>query len=112
MTNELVSRLNSPAADGIASLAGKAIIHPFLIVGEILNQLPDLLGSLVISGLHTLQVIDDRVHLTTEESGDGGFYPLCLLLWIVAELHGGHLVETPTAMGSNPIPVLRKERGL
>ena len=45
MTNELVSRLDPPAADGIASLAGKAIVHPSLIIGEVPNQLPDLLSS-------------------------------------------------------------------
>ena len=45
MTDTLVGRLDAPTADGIAALAGAAVVQPLGIVPQEADQLPDLCRS-------------------------------------------------------------------
>src|SRR5688500_9073194 len=61
MTDTLVGRLDATTADGIASLAGSAVVQPLGTVPQKADQLPDLLGGLVIAWLQGLQPLDRPV---------------------------------------------------
>ena len=98
MTDELVGRLNPSTPDGISSLTGKPIVNTSLIVFQVSAQLPDLLGRFGILGLHPLQSPDYFPNFPTEEASKRGFYPLCLLCWMVSVLKGSYFMEMLTAM--------------
>src|SRR5882724_10369569 len=98
MTNALVGRFDTTAPDGIASLAGRAVVQPPLTVPQKANQLPDFLGCLGISWLQGLQPLDRPVHVAPEQAGHHGFHPLLLLPRVLPKLQARHLVHMLTAV--------------
>jgi hypothetical protein len=68
MTDGLVGRLNAPAPDGIASLAGPGVAQPLLTVPQEADQLPDLLRGLRISWQQGLQPLNSPVHIAPEQA--------------------------------------------
>ena len=49
MPDTLVGRLDAPTADGIAAVAGSAVVQSLGTIPQKADQLPDLLGGVVIA---------------------------------------------------------------
>ena len=98
MTNTLVGRLNAPTPNGIAALAGSAVVQPLGMVPQEADQLSDLLGGVVIEGLQGLQPLDRPVHIAPEQPGQDGFDPFVRLRRIPAELQAAHFGHVLTAV--------------
>ena len=78
MADELIRRFNPAAPQGIAPLAGKAVVHPFLMALEIADELTDFLCRVGIGRFHALQAPDDPVHFSPEEPCQRGLTPFAL----------------------------------
>src|SRR5882724_4836269 len=86
MTDTFVGCLDAPTADRIAALAGSAGVQPLGTVPPKADQLPDLLGGLIIARLQGFQPLDRPVYIPPEQAGHHGFHPLALLHRILGEL--------------------------
>src|SRR6266511_129939 len=98
MTDNLIRRLDPAAADGVAPLAGKAIVDPLPMPLEIAEQFGDRDGGLGIPRFHPWQPPDDAIHSAPKEARQRGLIPLRLPLRMVPIRQHRDLVQMLTAM--------------
>lgn len=98
MTDSLLRRHNSDTADGVAPLAGQAIVDPLPMPLEIAAQCGDRYGGPGIPWFHPLQPPADALHFAPRAARQRGFIPFVLPLQLVPILQHRALVQRLTAI--------------
>ena len=74
-THTRVGRLDAPPTDGIAAVAGSAVVPSLGMMPQNADQLPDLLGGMVIARLQGLQPLERPGRIAPAQAGQQGCPP-------------------------------------